>query len=272
MMAFTTRIKSGVKPAGKHSRVLRWVLSAAFWLLVWQAAAMAVHEEILLVTPLAVARRLAQLARTETFWLTVIGSMLRILLGFLLAMALGTLLAAATSRSSICYTLFYPVISIIKATPVASFIILALVWFSSAKIPIFTSFLIAMPLFWQNVSNGIASTDRSLLEMASVYRFGRLRKLTAVYVPSVLPYFSAACSTGIGMAWKAGVAAEVLANTKLSVGGNLYDAKIYLETPDLFAWTAAIVILSVALEKGLGRLLRRRSTAGMGEAKHDSGI
>lgn len=265
MMASTIRNKRGQKPEKRFHKILRWVFSTVFWLLLWQIAAGAIKEEILLVSPFSVAQRLVQLACTGEFWLTVAGSMLRILVGFLAALVIGTLLAAATNCSSICYALFYPIISIIKATPVASFIILALIWLTSGKIPVFTAFLIALPLFWQNVSNGITAVDKNLLEMAEIYRLGRVRTLTEVYVPSVLPYFSAACNTGIGMAWKAGVAAEVLANTKLSIGGNLYNAKIYLETPDLFAWTAAIVIFSMVLEKGLGHFLQwgiKRLSAG----------
>ena len=264
MTVFTIRSKKQ-KPVKYFGRISRWVFSAAVWLILWQIAAAAVQEEILLVSPFSVLCRLGELARTEEFWLTITGSMLRILLGFVIALITGTLLAVATSRSKLCYTLFYPIVSIIKATPVASFIILAMVWLTSAKIPVFTASLIVLPLFWQNVSNGIAETDKNLLEMAQVYHFGKLRTLVKIYVPSVLSYFSAACDIGIGMAWKAGVAAEVLANTSLSIGGNLYNAKIYLETPDLFAWTAAIIVLSIALEKGLGRLMRwaiRRLSAG----------
>ncbi|MDD3230418.1 MAG: ABC transporter permease subunit [Oscillospiraceae bacterium] len=256
MMDFITKNKQNLKQGTQQPRLTYWVISAAVWLTVWQVLAGAVHEEILLVSPLCVFRRLCQLIFVGSFWLTIVSSMGRILLGFFLGMGIGTLLAVLTNQSRLCYAVFYPIISIINATPVASFIILALVWLSTAKVPVLTSCLIVMPSFWRNVSNGISETDSDLLEMAQVYRFGRRRTWMQVYIPSVLPYFSAACSTGIGMAWKAGVAAEVLADTHLSIGGNLYDAKIYLETPDLFAWTAAIVLLSILLEKGLVRLIQ----------------
>lgn len=269
MMDFITKNKPK-RPDTRLKKVLCWCGSAAFWLVLWQIAAQAAGEEILLVSPFSVLCRLGQLAMTGEFWLTIAGSMGRIMLGFVLAMTIGTLLAVLTVKSHICYILFYPVISIINATPVASFIMLALVWLSTSRVPVLTSFLIVLPLFWKNISNGIEQTDRGLLEMAAVYRFGVARTLTQVYIPSVLPYFSAACSTGIGMAWKAGVAAEVLANTHLSIGGNLYDAKVYLETPDLLAWTTAIVLLSILLEKGLGRLMRLPAERRNGVDTHDS--
>lgn len=240
---------------------MQWVLVAAFWLVLWQAAAMAVGQELLLASPLAVLARLWELLRTAAFWQTVVASTGRILLGFSAGMCAGSLLAAATYRSRLCYALFYPAIRTINATPVASFILLALVWFTSARVPSFTAFLIILPVFWQNVHDGLAQVDRSLLEMAHAYRFGPGRTLRLVYLPAALPGFAAACSAGMGMAWKAAVAAEVLANTALSIGANLQDAKVYLETRDLFAWTVPVVLMSVLLEKLLRYLLRLLSEA-----------
>jgi NitT/TauT family transport system permease protein len=106
-----------------------------------------------------------------------------------------------------------------------------------------------LPVVWGNVTKGIAQTDRRLLQMARCYRFGAAKAVRYVYLPSVAPYFLAACTTGMGLAWKAGIAAEVLANAELSIGGRIYDSKIYMETTDLFAWTAVVVLMSAALEK-----------------------
>jgi NitT/TauT family transport system permease protein len=104
------------------------------------------------------------------------------------------------------------------------------------------------PIVWGNVTSGIQKTDKRLLEMAHSYRFGSVKTVRRVYIPSVMPYFTAACTTGLGLAWKAGIAAEVLANTKLSIGGQIYNSKIYIETADLFAWTVVVIIMSVILE------------------------
>jgi NitT/TauT family transport system permease protein len=134
------------------------------------------------------------------------------------------------------------------------------VWLATGDIPIFISFLMVVPLIWANVHTGIAGTDTQLLEMAKVYRFSPARKIGYLYVPSVMPYFTAACSTGLGFAWKSGIAAEVIALPALAIGKQIYNAKIYLETVDLFAWTIAVILLSVLLERtalwGLGKLER----------------
>nr|WP_319490159.1 ABC transporter permease subunit [uncultured Caproiciproducens sp.] len=227
---------------------VRKIIAAAFWLGLWQLTYMVVKQEILIVSPARVFQRLMELSQNGEFWLTALLSMLRILEGFLFGLVCASVLAVLTSASRMMYDIFHPVISIIKATPVASFIILALVWIPSSHVPAFTSFLMVTPIVWANVVNGIEKTDKNLLQMASSYRFGLLKTFKRVYLPSIMPYFTAACTTGMGLAWKAGIAAEVLAVTPLSIGRQIYSSKIYIETDDLFAWTVVVIIMSVVLE------------------------
>lgn len=225
------------------------ILSAAFWLGVWEILYWRIKQEILIVSPVRVLQRLAVLSGESAFWITAFNSMGHVLTGFLFGLFIGVLLAVLTYASKTLNEIFYPLISIIKATPIVSFIILALVWIRSEYVPAFAAFLEIMPIVLENVKNGIAKTDGNLLQMAQSYRFGFARTVRRVYIPSVMPYFTAACTTGMGLAWKTGIAAEVLANTKLSVGGQIYDSKIYMETADLFAWTVVVIVMSVILEK-----------------------
>ena len=212
---------------------------------------------IIFFTPPTTLSRIWELGRTLTFWETVARSCLRILLGFCLAVGAGTVLAVLTSFVPLLHSLFSPLIGIVKATPVSSFILLALVWIKSWNLSIFISFLMVLPMVWANVSQGIEATDAKLLEVARLFRFSRWKTLRKVYLPSVRPYFVAACTTGMGFAWKSGIAAEVLGTPRGTIGRELYNAKIYLETPDLFAWTAVVVLMSVLIEKGMLALLNR---------------
>lgn len=230
-------------------KIILGFLSAAFWILLWQWIYQAVGQEILVASPGEVAGRILELFRQSDFWLTAFLSMYRIMEGFLLGILLGTGIAVITELSTVGYALFQPLIGMIKATPVASFIILALVWMKSSQVPVFASVLIVLPILWSNVSEGIRKTDNHLLQMAKMYRLGRIGTIKKVYLPSILPYFTAACTTGMGMAWKGGVAAEVLSSLPFSLGGEIYKSKIYLETGNLFAWTAVVIILSVILER-----------------------
>lgn len=252
MMIFTTQSKK--KP---YPKIVGKVLAAVFWLAVWQLLDSIVKQEILIVSPVRVLQRLFELMQNAGFWLTTLNSMIHILTGFLIGLAVGAVLAVITSSFQILYDLFYPIISIIKATPVASFIILALVWIQTEHVPAFAAFLMVTPIVWGNVSNGIAKTDPKLLQMAQSYDFGLSRTIRRVYIPSIMPYFIAACTTGMGLAWKAGIAAEVLANSELSVGGQIYNSKIYIETADLFAWTAVVIVMSVILEHLMVMVMKR---------------
>lgn len=244
------------------SPVLRSLGAAVFWLLVWTALAKLVDRELLLPAPPAVLRRLAQLALTAEFWRVIALTLLRVACGVLGAVCLGTLLAALTERFALADLLLRPLLSVIKSTPVASFIILALLWMGRDILPGFISALMVLPVVWANVGAGVRETERELLEVARVFRFSRGKLLRYVYAPSVLPYFLSACKSSIGLGWKAGVAAEVLTVPAKSIGRMLYESKLYLETTDLFAWTAAVILCSLLIEKlvmaAVGRLSSSR--------------
>lgn len=183
------------------------------------------------------------------FWLTTSLSLLRVLLGILVSWIIGTLLAYLLHVSRILNLLISPLITAIKATPVASFIILALLWMERSILPVFITSLIVVPIVWANVTEGIRSVDRNLVEVTEIYQFSYIKKLTKLYTPSVAPYFMAACKSSLGMAWKAGIAAEILATPEHSIGTELYFSKTYMETPTLFAWTLIVIVLSVIIEK-----------------------
>ncbi len=233
------------------------IAAALFWLAVWQAAAAAVGRELLLPTPAAAFTALARNAVQTEFWHSVTLSLLRVLLGFASGVVLGTVFGAVTKAFKTMDILLSPLLRIVRATPVASFIILALVWISSGILPGFISMLMVIPVVWANIYEGISSVDSDLLEVAKVYRFSGFKTLKLIYLPSLRPYFKAAIITSLGMAWKSGIAAEVLCQPKGSIGIGLYYSKLYLETADLFAWTAVVIILSFIVEKGVAALLKR---------------
>lgn len=233
------------------------IIVAAFWLAVWQLAAALVGSELLLPTPFSVLKTLFELIKTAKFWQSLLHTLLRVLAGFALGIIAGTLLGTITASSKLLSAFLSPLRSIIKATPVTSFIVLLLLYFSPVTTPIVVSFLMVAPIAWANVSKGITETDPQLLEMAKAFKLGRAKTLKSIYIPSVLPHFLTAATTGFGFAWKSCVAAEVIAMSRLSIGKALYESKLYLETPQLFAWTAAIIIISMLLEAVMVRLIGR---------------
>lgn len=235
------------------------LLAVLFWLAVWQISAAAMGNFLLLPTPVQVLRRLCELMGTASFWQITAVSIGRILLGAATAMVLGVLLAVLTTVSSLADALVSPVMTAVQATPVASFAILVLIWLERDLVPVLICAMMVLPVVWSNVCAGIRETDGQLLELAAVYRLPKLRILRRIYIPSVLPYFRAACSSALGLGWKAGIAAEVLTVPKASMGRMIADAKLYLLTEDLFAWTLTVVALSLLLERIMLNLLSGRN-------------
>ncbi len=252
-----SRIGGGGRPGTWGARLL----AVAFWLVAWQLLAWAVDSRIVLVGPLEVLARLGSLVVTAGFWASVATSLGRIGLGFLGGVACGLVLAALAARSRVVRALLAPLMGALKAVPVASFVILVLLWVSSRELSVVIAWIMALPIVYTNVLEGIEQTDAGLLEMAEVFGIGALERARMVYLSQVLPYFRAAVSLALGLSWKAGIAAEVIGLPDLTVGEHLYDAKVYLDTPGLFAWTVAIVVVSVALEalvsRGLDAALAR---------------
>lgn len=221
----------------QNRQFFRRLLAVAFWLTVWQAAAMAIGQEVFLVSPVQALRTLVQLLPRADFWQRVGFSSGRILLGFVLGAVVSVVLAVCAARWSAADALLAPVMQLVKATPVASFIILALVWVRGSALSVLISFLMVLPVLYGAVRTGIASADVQLLEMAAVFRLPPGRRLRAVWLPAVLPAFRQGCSVALGICWKSGVAAEVIGLPNGSIGDALYRAKITLSTGELFAWT-----------------------------------
>ena len=237
---------------GPKTALRPWAV--VFWLLVWQGASMALaalypQGHLLLASPLAALVRLGQLAVTAAFWRSIARSALHIFGGFLLSCAAAVVLAALSARSRAVRELLAPLVAVVKAVPVVSFIILALVWLDAGSLPLFISALMVFPPVYLNVLAGIDSADPKLLEMARVFHVPFRRTLGGIWLPQVLPYFRAAVSLALGLCWKAGVAAEVIGLPAGTIGERLYTAKVYFQTPDLFAWTAVILAVSVLLER-----------------------
>ena len=234
-----------------QNRMKLWAVF--FWLLVWQGASMALDHMLevnfLLPSPVAALTRLGELALTGAFWRAVGHSALRIIGGFLLSCLAASALAVPASRWTWVRDLMSPLVAAVKAVPVASFIILALVWLDSRSLSLFIAFLMVFPPIYLNMLEGIRQTDRKLTEMARVFRVPLWRRIRGIYLPQVLPYFRAAVSLALGLCWKAGIAAEVIGLPAGSLGEQLYQAKVYYMTPDLFAWTAVIVAVSMVFER-----------------------
>ena len=242
-------------------KIVQTFCSLLFWLGLWAIASFRANNAFILPSPLKVIKAMFALFKDPDFLMITAQSLGRIFIGVLVAILLGIILAVITVRFSFINTLITPFMSTVKATPVASFIFIAIIFMSRNVLPAFITVLLVLPIIWTNISSGIRSTSKELLEVAKVYKFSPIKKITKLYVPSILPYFLAACRSSLGMAWKAGVAAEVLCTPTSAIGTELYFAKTYMDTEALFAWTLITIILSLIIEKSIVFFISRFSSS-----------
>lgn len=233
------------------------LLAVAFWVLVWQLCAAAVGQPFILPGPWDTALKLASLMRDAAFYRALANSLSRILAGFAAALLMGCALAALAGASRAVRTLLQPPMAAISATPIASFAILALMLIGKRNLSVFISFLMALPVIYLNVLRGLDARDPLLLEMATVFRVGAFRRWRAIHAPAAFPYLLSAAQIALGMCWKSGLAAEVIGQPDGSIGDALYRAKVFLETDGVFAYTAAVIFISIALERLVTALLGR---------------
>ena len=238
-------------------KIGRALLVAAFWLGVWALAAHRFGKPLLFPSPLSVLETLGKLLVTKEFYLITAKSIGSILFGTLSAILCACVLALVTARIRFIRDLIHPVMAVVKATPVASFIILMLLFLGPVKVPAFITFLIVLPIVWTNLDQGFASIDEQLLEVAKMYRFSFTKRLRVLTLPSLKPYFLSACKTSIGLAWKAGVAAEIIAMPQGTIGTQIGEAKLYIMSAEMFAWTLTVVLLSLFIELGVSYLFKK---------------
>lgn len=228
------------------------------FLAAWQGTAWLIDNSLLLPGPLQVLVTLGELAGQGEFWLAVRGTFLRGLGAFLLAAAAGTAAGLAAGRSPLAGRLLAPWMAVVKSTPVLSIILLAIIWFKTPQVPLFVAFLVGFPIVAGNVREGVSQADGDLKEMLCLYGVSRGRRFLHLYLPAAMPYLLAGFSTALGITWKAVVAAEVLAMPARALGTGMNLARSQLETAEVFAWTAAAVLLSAVTEILL-QILRRRT-------------
>lgn len=232
-------------------------LAVFLWLGLWETAALIIKNPLFLPAPVPVAVRFFQLAKTSAFWDCVFFSVRNIASGFLLGTASGLLLAGLSYLSPLLEAVFSLPLKIIRAMPVASFIILALLWISSARLSVLISFLMVLPILYTSCLSGLKNADAELLEMASVFGMPAVKRLRRIYLPALFSHLSPALATASGLAWKSGIAAEIIGITKQSIGNRIYQSKIYLETTELFAWSITVILISIIFEKIISFLMRK---------------
>lgn len=234
---------------GRAEKIVKTAGIAIFWLLVWQLLALVFHNSILLSGPLEVLIYLKQHILTASFWKTVGNSFFHIFTGFAFSFIAGFFMGILSAKYHFLESLLSPFLQFVKAVPVASFVVLLLIFIGSAKLSVSVTFLMVLPIIYQNVLEGVKNTDRSLLEMAQVFRMPLWNRIFFIYRPSLMPFLISGSKVALGMSFKAGVAAEVIGTPDFSIGERIYMSKIFLDTAGLFSWTFVVILISFLFER-----------------------
>jgi len=254
----------------QNKKLIKQILAVALWVTVWFILAKIVNNKLLLASPVDTLLALGRLLLRMDFYTSVLGSLERIMLGFLLGTLMASVMAILAHRSELAELIISPLVSLCKSVPVAAFAVILLIWWGPRNLSFVISMIIVIPVVYSNLLEGIRSTDIKLLEMAVVFGISRRNRLKYIYRPSLKPFILSAIKSAIGMSWKAGVAAEVIGLSSNSVGGQLYTSKVYFETAEVFAWALVTIVLSFASEKFIVFVAKKLLTAKLhcSERKH----
>ena len=261
---------SGPSGGGSARRALETLAVACLWLGVWEVASLAVGSPILLAGPLETLARLASLVGEPTFWATVAFTLARIALGFAAAFLLALALGVLAHRHPWVRRFVGPALSFLKSVPIVCVIVLLLLWVGSRRVSAIAVFLAVFPAVYFSVVEGLPQADAKVDDMLRTFGVGPVRRMLAHGWPSLVPYLVATCRNACGMAWKAGVAAEVIGSPTGTMGWHVYQSKLLLETDSLFAWTIVIVVASWLCERGFLALLE--ASAGWSRALSLAGL
>ena len=226
--------------------------------LAWQAASAIIGSALILPGPLAALGVLGRLAASGDTWIDLGATLLRGLAGFSLSYLAGSTVGIAGGLYRPFDAAVRPLLAGIRSTPTMALILLALIWFKSDQVAVFVVFLVVFPIVAQNAAEGIRAIDPSLIEMARVYQVGRARLLRELYLPAILPYLAAGAAAGLGLTWKVMISAEVLAGPRRGIGVRMDTARIFLQTPEVFAWTAVVVLVGLVFDYALNGLIQRK--------------
>ncbi|WZL73457.1 ABC transporter permease subunit [Clostridiaceae bacterium 35-E11] len=233
------------------------ILSIVLLILLWKIISGLFSSEMIMPSPEVTLKHLFLIFQSKNFLQTVASTLIRGVIGFVISGTLGLIVGISAGMNKFGEKLVEPFLVTIKATPVMSIILITLIWFQSNHVPIFVSFLVAFPIICGNVLEGIKSVDVSIVQMAKIYHIPKWRILLEIYFPSIVSYLVAGFSTAMGIGWRAVIAAEVLSQPQYAIGTSLQTAKIYLETPNVFAWTLLAIFFSFLFEQGIRTLEKK---------------
>lgn len=242
----------------------RWLfISPLMFIVIWEIISKIIGNDLIFPGLVSIFNAFINIIKEKNFLLIVFHTLKRTAISIGISLIIGILCSILSYKYRFFYILFFPFFSFLKSIPTIAVIILVLIWSNVEIVPIITGIMILLPLIYENILGGIDSIDRDLLKMADIYKIPKIDIFREIYIPGVYYFSSAGISSLVALTLKVVIAGEVLSQGSLSIGGEIFMGKIYLETSSIFAWIIIVILinflLDIFLKKGNKKLTKWRN-------------
>lgn len=233
------------------------LLSILLVLLLWEVSARLVDKSALFPPLTGLLEGLIDLLQNSDFYLALLHTLLRGIIGFIFAFSIALGLSAIALHHPFWKSFFHPLVVIIRSVPVISIVLIALLWLSPPNLPAFIALFTMFPVLYQSMLSGLEHTDSRLVEMARVYRKSGLRRFNLIYLPSARKLILSGMATAMGFGWRAVIIGEVLSGPLHGIGTGMKRAQSFIDMTELLSWTVLAVLISFAFESLLKQAAKR---------------
>lgn len=225
------------------------LIPVAWQLLSWQMA----QPQLIPSFPDLI-RALFRLVYSPGFLVSIGTTCLRACAGLLLSLAAASITAFLLNRSEAIRFLFMPWLSLLRSVPVISFILLALIFLNPEMIPLLIAFLTMYPLLTENLLKGLMNRRDSWKMLARQFHLNAWNRLFQINYPQLRPYLFSGLASAVGFGWRAIIMGEVLSQCVDGIGKRMKEAQVFIDVPELIAWTLVAIVLSWLTDKLISRL------------------
>lgn len=225
------------------------LIPVAWQLLSWQMA----QPQLIPSFPDLI-RALFRLVYLPGFLVSIGTTCLRACVGLLLSLVAASITAFLLNRSEAIRFLFMPWLSLLRSVPVISFILLALIFLNPEMIPLLIAFLTMYPLLTENLLKGLMNRRDSWKILARQFHLNAWNRLFQINYPQLKPYLFSGLASAVGFGWRAIIMGEVLSQCVDGIGKRMKEAQVFIDVPELIAWTLVAIVLSWLTDKLISRL------------------
>lgn len=227
----------------------RWLfISPLLFMVIWEIVSRMIGNDLIFPGLLSIFKAFINIIKEKNFLFIVFHTLKRTGISIGISLILGILCSILSYKYKFFYILFFPFFSFLKSIPTIAVIILVLIWSNVEIVPVITGIMILLPLIYENILGGIDSIDRELLKMADIYKISKIDVFKGIYIPGVYYFSASGIPALIALTLKVVVAGEVLSQGSLSIGGEIFMGKIYLETSSIFAWVIIVILINFLLD------------------------